>query len=141
MEILKVILPVFAMIAIGVIGRRVKFLNNEGIDCIKFLVMKIILPVAIFHALGTMKYTVQTLIPIGIMLAVLLISFGAGFLLRPLLKEPYKKYLPFLVSVYEGGLMGYPLYTNLFGAENLSQILLLDIACLLLGFRIYMGML
>ena len=53
----------------------------------------------------------------------------------------YRKYLPFMVSVYEGGLMAYPLYTSLCGQENLSQIAVLDIAGLLFGFSIYMGML
>ena len=37
--------------------------------------------------------------------------------------------------------MGYPLYTSLCGAENLSNIALLDIACLLFGFSVYMGLL
>ena len=55
--------------------------------------------------------------------------------------ERYRKYLPFMVSVYEGGSMAYPLYTSLCGAENLSQIAVLDIAGLLFGFSVYMGML
>ena len=46
-----------------------------------------------------------------------------------------------MVSVYEGGSMAYPLYTSLCGAENLSQIAVLDIAGLLFGFSVYMGML
>ena len=35
----------------------------------------------------------------------------------------------------------YPLYTSLCGSENLSQIAVLDIAGLLFGFSVYMGML
>lgn len=37
--------------------------------------------------------------------------------------------------------MAYPLYTSLCGSENLSQIAVLDIAGLLFGFSIYMGLL
>lgn len=37
--------------------------------------------------------------------------------------------------------MAYPLYTSLCGSENLSQIAVLDIAGLLFGFSVYMGML
>ena len=48
MNILKVILPVFLMIAIGYIGKKIKFLNKDAIDVIKFLVMKIMLPIAVF---------------------------------------------------------------------------------------------
>ena len=46
-----------------------------------------------------------------------------------------------MVCVYEGGMMAYPLYTSLCGSENLSQIAVLDIAGLLFGFSIYMGLL
>ena len=76
------------------------------------------------------------------MFVMLVVSFSIGFLLRPLMPaERYRKYLPFMVSVYEGGSMAYPLYTSLCGAENLSQIAVLDIAGLLFGFSVYMGML
>jgi len=46
-----------------------------------------------------------------------------------------------MVSVYEGGMMGYPLYTTLVGAENISNIALIDIAGLIFGFSIYMSLL
>ena len=48
--------------------------------------------------------------------------------MKRFMDEPYKKYLPFLVCIYEGGMMAYPLYTSLCGSENLSQIAVLDIA-------------
>jgi hypothetical protein len=97
--------------------------------------------VAIFHALATADYSVKTWKLVGIMFVMLVVSFGVGFLLKPLMNGEYRKYLPFMVSVYEGGLMAYPLYTSLCGQENLSQIAVLDIAGLLFGFSIYMGML
>ena len=97
---------------------------------------------AIFHALATSEYNKETGILVGIMFVMLVVSFSIGFLLRPLMPaERYRKYLPFMVSVYEGGSMAYPLYTSLCGAENLSQIAVLDIAGLLFGFSVYMGML
>ena len=107
----------------------------------KLLVTNIMLPVAIFHALATADYSVETWKLVGIMFVMLVVSFGVGFLLKPLMNGEYRKYLPFMVSVYEGGLMAYPLYTSLCGQENLSQIAVLDIAGLLFGFSIYMGML
>ena len=60
------------------------------------------------------------------MFVMLVVSFGAGFLLKPLMNGEYCKYLPFMVSVYEGGLMAYPLYTSLCEQENLSQIAVLE---------------
>lgn len=141
MEILEIILPVLVMVALGIVCRKKKLLNQNGIDNMKILVTNIMLPTAIFHALATAEYSRKTGILVLIMFVMLVISFGIGFLLKPLMEETYRKYLPFMVCVYEGGMMGYPLYTSLCGSENLSQIAVLDIAGLLFGFSVYMGLL
>lgn len=141
MKVLEIVLPVLVMIILGIVCRKWKILNQNGIDNMKTLVTNIMLPVAIFHALATAKYSGKIGILVVIMLVMLVVSFGIGFLLRAFMEEPYKKYLPFLVCIYEGGMMAYPLYTSLCGSENLSQIAVLDIAGLLFGFSIYMGML
>lgn len=141
MEILEIILPVLVMVALGIVCRKKKLLNQNGIDNMKILVTNIMLPIAIFHALATAEYSRKTGILVLIMFVMLVISFGIGFLLKPLMEETYRKYLPFMVCVYEGGMMGYPLYTSLCGSENLSQIAVLDIAGLLFGFSVYMGLL
>ena len=123
MKVLEIILPVLVMILLGMACKRLKLLDQNGINNMKLLVTQIMLPVAIFHALATADYNKETGILVGIMFVMLVVSFSIGFLLRPLMPaERYRKYLPFMVSVYEGGSMAYPLYTSLCGAENLSQI-------------------
>ena len=123
MKVLEIILPVLVMILLGMACKRLKLLDQNGINNMKLLVTQIMLPVAIFHALATSEYNKETGILVGIMFVMLVVSFSIGFLLRPLMPaERYQKYLPFMVSVYEGGSMAYPLYTSLCGAENLSQI-------------------
>lgn len=141
MKVLEIISPVLVMIILGILCRKWKLLNKTGIDSMKALVTNIMLPVAIFHALATSDYGAETAKLVGIMFIMLVVSFGIGFLMKPLMTENYRKYLPFMVSVYEGGSMAYPLYTSLCGQDNLSQIAVLDIAGLLFGFSIYMGML
>lgn len=141
MKVLEIISPVLVMIILGILCRKWKLLNKNGIDNMKALVTNIMLPVAIFHALATSDYGAETAKLVGIMFIMLVVSFGIGFLMKPLMTENYRKYLPFMVSVYEGGSMAYPLYTSLCGQENLSQIAVLDIAGLLFRFSIYMGML
>jgi predicted permease len=141
MKVMEIVLPVIVMILIGMLCKKRGYINKNGVDNIKFLVTKIMLPVAIFHALGTAQYNKDTAKLVGIMLIMLLVSFSLGFLLKPLMVEPYKKYLPFMVSIYEGGMMAYPLYVSLCGSENLSKIAVLDIAALLFGFSIYIGLL
>lgn len=118
MEVLEIILPVLVMLGLGIFCRKKKLLNQNGINNMKLLVTNIMLPVAIFHALATANYNLETGKLVGIMFVMLLISFGTGFLLCPLMTADYRKYLPFMVSVYEGGLMAYPLYTSLCGQER-----------------------
>ena len=141
MRVLEIVFPVFVMLLLGMACRKWKLLTKSGIDSMKLLVTNIMLPVAIFHALATADYSVETGKLVIIMFVMLLLSFGMGFLLKPLMTQAYRKYLPFMVSVYEGGMMAYPLYTSLCGQDNLSQIAVLDIAGLLFGFSIYMGLL
>ena len=135
-KILEALLPVLLMMGLGAFCKARGWLKQESINGLKFLATKIILPVAIFHALSTADYSSSIFKIVLIMFCMLLISFGAGFLVKGFVKPPYRKYVPFLVSVYEGGMMAYPLYTNLCGTENLSQI-----AVLLFGFSVYMSLL
>lgn len=141
MDVLQIVMPVLVMIILGMLCRKWKILTGEGVANMKVLVTNVMLPVAIFHALATAEYNKETGILILIMLIMLVVSFSLGFVLKPFLKGKYQRYLPFMVSVYEGGLMAYPLYTSLCGSENLSHVAVLDIAGLLFGFSIYMGML
>ena len=129
MNVLEIVLPVLVMIVVGMLCRKWKILTRDGINNMKVLVTNVMLPVAIFHALATAEYNKETGILILIMFVMLVVSFGLGFLLKPFLKGTYQKYLP------------YPLYTSLCGSENLSRIAVLDIAGLLFGFSVYMGML
>ena len=141
MDVLQIVMPVLVMIILGMLCRKWKILTGEGVANMKVLVTNVMLPVAIFHALATAEYNKETGILILIMLIMLIVSFSLGFVLKPFLKGKYQRYLPFMVSVYEGGLMAYPLNTSLCGSENLSHVAVLDIAGLLFGFSIYMGML
>ena len=141
MDVLQIVMPVLVMIILGMLCRKWKILTGEGVANMKVLVTNVMLPVAIFHALATAEYNKETGILILIMLIMLIVSFSLGFVLKPFLKGKYQRYLPFMVSVYEGGLIAYPLYTSLCGSENLSHVAVLDIAGLLFGFSIYMGML
>ena len=76
MKVLEIILPVLVMILLGMACRRLKLLDQHGINNMKVLVTQIMLPVAIFHALATAEYNKETGILVGIMFVMLVISFG-----------------------------------------------------------------
>lgn len=87
------------MIGVGVWCRSSGFLNDAGIENIKKLVTKVILPVAIFHALSTAEYSSKTAVVVGLVFAVELATFAVGFLLRRLLPQAYGRYIPFMVCL------------------------------------------
>ena len=95
MEVLEIVLPVLAMIILGILCRKWKLLDQSGVNNMKTLVTNIMLPVAIFHALATAEYSGKIGILVLIMFVMLLISFGAGFWMKRFMDEPYKKYLPY----------------------------------------------
>ena len=84
MEVLEIVLPVLAMIILGILCRKWKLLDQSGVNNMKTLVTNIMLPVAIFHALATAEYSGKIGILVLIMFVMLLISFGAGFWMKDL---------------------------------------------------------
>ncbi|MEE1078352.1 MAG: AEC family transporter [Agathobacter sp.] len=141
MNTLVIVCPVITMLLIGMFCKKAGILSRTGTDNIKSVITKFMLPTAVFHALAIADYSLNTWLMVGATFLMMALTFLVGFLLKPCMKEPYKKFVPFMVSVYEGGMIAYPLYTNLCGAENLSNIAVLDIAGCLFGFGIYMGLL
>ena len=141
MEMLKALFPVLGMMGIGMFCRRSGLVSQKGIDDLKTLMTQIILPIAVFNALATAEYTPQLFTLVGLMLVFMILPFLLGYPLRRVMSQPYSRYTPFMVAVYEGGMMAYPLYASLCGSENLSQIALLDIAGVLFGFGVYMSLL
>lgn len=141
MEVLAIILPVLTMILLGFVFRKTKMLSKDCVSGLKFLASKVMLPVSVFHAIATASLDGGTVILEIIMLVMLVTTFGIGFFMRRFMEEPYRRYIPFMVCVYEGGMLAYPLYTSICGMENLANIAILDIAGILFGFSVYTGLL
>ena len=118
MKVLAVILPVLTMIILGFACRKTGVISKDCVNGLKFLASKVMLPVSVFHALATASLDGGTVIQEIIILAMLVLTFGAGFFMRRFMKEPYKRYIPFMVCVYEGGMLAYPLYTSICGISG-----------------------
>lgn len=140
MSILSTVVPVFLMLVLGAFCNRKKIIAPAGMEGIKTAVTDIMLPVVLFNALGTISYGPSTAILFAVMAAQLIITLLIGYLLRPLLGK-YGTVLPFLISGFEGGMMGYPLYSLLCGADQLSNIASIDIANTVYAFTLFTALL
>ncbi len=141
MATLQIVTPVLVMIIIGMACDKWQIITQAGVDNIKKFITTIALPVCVFHAVSTATYNKNVIIVLALVLMVAVVGFLAGFALRGLIKEPYRKYFPYLITIYEGGMMAYPLYQSLMGVENMSNIALIDVSCGVFAFGIYFGML
>lgn len=141
MNTVEVMLPVVTLLFLGVIFQRTGFISEKGIDDIKKYITKIALPVTIFHAMAIATMNKDTALIIVAMFCMLVLAMIMGFLLRPLIGEPYKAYLPFMITLFEGGMFSYPLYENLCGDTYFVNIVIVDIAGCIFGFGIFYGIL
>jgi len=87
-NVLNVLLPVVVMLGIGMWLKKSKLVSRAGIQDMKFLTTKIMLPVAIFNALATTKFSSESFIMIAIMFVMLVVSFLFGYLMKPAMLEP-----------------------------------------------------
>ena len=137
MKTVQVMLPVLIMIVMGAVFHKTEFISEKGMDDIKKYITKIALPVTIFHAMAIATMNRDTAMIILVMFLMLSVAMILGFWLRPFMKEPYKNYLPFMITVFEGGMFSYPLYQNLCGDTYFVNIVIVDIAGCIFGFGIF----
>ncbi len=140
MNTLQIIAPVLIMLLIGYICKRREIITTTGVENIKKYITTFPLPLTIFHAVSTANYSREVLLVFCISLSVAIIAMLVGFATKNIVKEPYRKYFPYLMTIYEGGMMAFPLYQSLMGAEYMSNIAIIDVPCGIFAFGIYFGM-
>ena len=124
--ILNMALPVAAMLGAGILCRKTGLISPQGIADIKAFIINICLPAALLSTFMSMEFSVREGVMMLVMTAAMLLAFGGGFLVCRLLGLK-RKVSPFLCCTIEGGGIGFPLYTLLFGQKNLYHFALLDV--------------
>lgn len=138
--VLQMILPVVLMLVIGVICRKKSIVQKQGIDGLKALVVNVALPAVLIKAFYTASYGLGIIITALSMFAVCLAAMGLGFAFKKLTKTPMTT-VPFLFTGFEAGMLGYALYTLLFGADAVTDFATVDLGQVLFVFTVYLTML
>ncbi len=131
-EILNTIVPVVLMLAIGMTARRINLLSREGINALKSVVVNITLPAVMLNAFATMTYSINNIIITVVMFAA---CFAALLMGKLFAKE--SKFIPFLTTGFEAGMLGYSLFMLLYGSENISSFAYIDLGQVLFVFTLY----
>jgi len=140
LNVVGVVAPVLVALIIGYIIKKKNILSAEGIFSIKKLVLNVTLPAVLFNAYLTIDYNTQALIVFITVFCATALALAAGVLIRKLFKYR-REYFPYLLTTFEVGMIGYALYTMLFGAENLSSVAIVDLGQVTFVFTAYMTIL
>ncbi|MCE5187765.1 MAG: AEC family transporter [Eubacteriales bacterium] len=132
-SVLKIVLPLIVSLGIGLFARKKAILSAEAIEGMKTFVMKFALPAMLFGLFFTAEYSASILLFAATMFLLGFLGLGLGFLIgKPLEKQ--SPMLKFMTAGWEVGMLGYALYSLLYGAENLRYMALMDFGQVLFVF-------
>lgn len=137
LSILQMALPVLCAFGLGYVCKRKQIINDEGHRGLKAVVSKVTLPAVLFYAFLTAEYSGK----IALMFVTVFIACGlgllAGFLLRRFVK-PYGRFFPFLVTNFEGGMLGYALFGLLYVGQ-IHIFVMVDIGQTFFSFTVFLA--
>lgn len=129
LAIAEMVFPVLLMFGLGWFCKQKQIFNAQGLAGIKALVGNVLLPVVLFNAFFTAEYSSTIALTFGVVYVSCALGLAAGFLLKRFVK-PYDKYMPFLLTDFEGGMLGYALFgllyvgqTRVFAMVDIGQTL------------------
>ena len=135
-EVLRTVLPVALMLLIGMLCRARKLIGREGINALKNVAVNIALPAVLLKAFATTRYTFMDVAVPLMMFAVCLAAWELGRLGGRLLRLP-SRFVPFLTTGFEAGMLGYALFTMLYGGGRVAEFARIDLGQVLFVFTLY----
>ena len=124
------------MLAIGIICRKTGLINREGIGALKNVVVNITLPAVLLNAFATTSYTFMDVVVPLLMFAVCFIAWALGKAAGKALRMP-SRFVPFLTTGFEAGMLGYALFNMLYGADRTAEFARIDLGQVLFVFTLY----
>lgn len=125
-EVLNLILPIAAALALGALGRVRGRLTAEGAGAFKDIVSNVMLPLVLFNAMFTAEYSLSSLVTILSVFLGLCLALALGFLISRAFPNG-SRYMPVLFSSSESGMLGYPLIALLFGDLGMQRFAMADL--------------
>ncbi len=134
-KVFEMILPVVVMIVIGAICGKKQVFDREGIAVIKKFAVNIALTAVVFKAFATAQYSLKSIVIPAIMFFICILALYIGRLLVKI-NPRNSRYLPYMMTGFEAGMLGYTLYGILYGTD-ISSFALVDLGQVLFVFTFY----
>ena len=133
-EIAVTILSIIIMIGLGYFLKRIDFLSEKDIDPFNKIVMYILLPCMIFHALYSADLSLISklgILPLVILASSVVTGIVSFFILKQLKLDDITLWSVLVtVVIANTAFMGYPVTLGIFGQEGFLRAIFCDIATL-----------
>jgi predicted permease len=120
-EIVVKLSPVFLLIGTGVAVRKLKLFSPGTIDEFKKLIINLSLPAILFFAFLEIELHISYVAVFVLVFGVCCVLYALGFVIKKALRMQ-NRYVPFLTTGFEFGMMGAVLFGAAFGLENIKFI-------------------
>ena len=137
-QILSMVLPVLTMILLGRLCATKGILNDERHAGLKAIIGDILLPVVLFNAFFTAQYDGKLLLVFVMVFSSCLAALLAGYALKKFVK-PYDRYMPLLMTSFEGGMLGYALYALVAGQDQTAIYAMVDIGQTMFAYTVFLA--
>ena len=137
-QILSMVLPVLAMILLGRLCAARGILNDERHAGLKAIIGDILLPVVLFRAFFTAQYGGKLLLVFALVFLSCLLTLLAGFALKRFVR-PYDRFMPLLMTSFEGGMLGYALFALLAGQDQTATYAMVDIGQTMFAYTVFLA--
>lgn len=134
------VLPVLLLILVGVALRRLNFVRPETIADFKKLIVNVTLPALLLLAFAQVTIAPQYVVIAVSVFAACVLALWLGHLVRPVLRSR-SPYVPALMTGFEAGMMGYAIYTAVYGAANVFKFAIVDLGQVTFVFFVLVPML
>ncbi|MEI2726750.1 MAG: hypothetical protein V9H26_25545 [Verrucomicrobiota bacterium] len=135
LEAFAKVLPVLLLFGLGAYFRRSSFLPPIAVDGLKKLIVNVSLPAVLFLAFAAVDLQPEHLLVARLVFVACTAVLFAGRLLHGFAgtRSPY---LPPLLTGFEAGMMGYAIFTAVYGAENVFKFAVVDLGQVIFVFFI-----
>lgn len=119
-------LPVILIILLGFFLSRRGLVRPETILDLKSLIVYVTLPLVLFRAFGTMVFEFRYLLIVAIVFfaCTVVMLLTTRFKKVPGLRS---RYAPFLMAGFEAGMLGYAVFSSIFGEANVPVFAVIDL--------------
>ncbi len=136
MDTLRTVLPVLLMLFLGSLCRRKAIISPDEIQALKTVAVQIALPAVLLHTFAVTQYTFRDVMIPLIMFTVCIAAWLLGKVLGSHL-HMNSPFVPFLTTGFEAGMLGYALFTLLYGNEQVASFARIDLGQVLFVFTLY----